>query len=373
VDIPLVRTLQTIIRNRTLPSTDRIVGHLNAVESHADWQVTIIDEGDTTELDLGEVYVLDACVRALRAGLQVATAYDVEPAPDGDYDWLAGIQGVDGYSNYIVHPGTAAGDTLVLVDDEEVAVDRQEVFVDGLEDLLAPNSSFLKLWTSPWSGATAMQTGYSEMNLLLSRLETAYDFIQDETDNQSDDIISQMLIAELDAAIAEIGGDLPEWIGTWETIPDVIGWVEEIMSGPYTIPVPVNETETYDLTVDISALFLTPVPDWKTKLPYLDFLPRSEWATFVEDYVDGPYTYDPEMTYYFTVDGESVELTNIGFVLYTGSQWETTAPLIFLNGPGGNEIETGEFPYFPDYTFGGLFPGMNRSGWLTLMGDVPVK
>jgi hypothetical protein len=372
--VPLVRTLQGIVRNRTLPSTDRIVGHLNAVESHADWQLTIIDEGDTTELDLGEVYVLDACVRALRAGLQVATAYDVEPAPDGDYSWLAGLLPSVGYTGYDVRPGTAAGDTLVLLDNGELDVDRQEVFVDGLADLLAPGSGFLKLWTSPWSGATAMQSGYNEMNLLLSRLETAYAFIQDEGDDQSDDIISQTLIAELDAAIAEAGADLPEWMGTWNTIPDVIAWVDDIMSGPYTIPIDLNETDTYDLTVDISALFLTPVADWKTKLPYHEFLPRSEWATFVGDYVYGPYGgYDPEVTYTFTIGGEDVPFTNIGFLQYEGSQWETTAPLILLDGPAGEQIESGEFPYFPDYTFGGLFPNMNRSGWLTLMGDVPVN
>ncbi len=179
--VPLVRTLQSIIRNRTLPSTDRIVGHLNAVESHPQWQVLIIDEGDTTELDLGEVYVLDAVVRALRAGLQVATAYDVEPAPDGDYSWLAAMAPTVGYTSYEVRPGTAAGDTLVLIEDQEIDIDNQEVFVNGLEDLLAPGSGFLKLWTSPWSGATAMQAGYNEMDLLLSRLESAYDHIQGET------------------------------------------------------------------------------------------------------------------------------------------------------------------------------------------------
>jgi len=373
VAVPLVTTLQTVIRNHTLPATDGIVAHLTAVESHADWQVTIIDAGDTTELDLGEVYVLDACVRALRAGLQVATAYDVEPAPEGDYSWLTGVLPVAGYTSYEVRPGTAAGDTLVLIDDEELAIDRQEVFVNGLEGLLAPGSSFLKLWTSPWSGATAMQAGYSEMNLLLSRLETAYQFIQNESDVQSNDIITQTLIAELDAAIAEAGAGLPEWIGTWETIPDVITWVEDIMSGPYTIPIDLGEPEPYNLTVDISALFLTPVPDWKIKLPYHEFLPRSEWATWVEDYSDGPWAYDPATTYFCTIDGENLELTNIGWVFYAGSRWDTTAWLVFLDGQGGNPVEAGDLPYFPDYTFGGLFPGMNRPDWLTLMGAVPIN
>ena len=251
-------------------------------------------------------------------------------------------------------------------------VDRQEIFVNGVEDLLAPGSSFLKLWTSPWSGATAMQTGYNEMDLLLSRLETAYDFIQDEGDDQSDDIISQMLIAELDAAIAEIGADLPEWIGTWETIPDVIAWVEDIMSGPYTIPVEVDDTEIYDLTVDLSALFLTPVPDWKTKLPYHEFLPRSEWATFVEDYTYGPYALRPRMHLHLHHRRRRCALHQHRLHAVRGlalgdraRRWSSST------APAAPRSSEDEFPYFPDYTFGGLFPGLNRSGWLTLIGDVP--
>lgn len=370
-DGPLIRELQTIVHGRLLPATASIVQHLGVVEAHPDWRILIIDgaEPDTTEFDVGEVYVLDACVRALRAGFSVATAYDIEIAPDGDYSWLTDQLVYYGYTGYDILEGTAAGDTLIIEDDGEVHAQRADALVDGIADLLAPGSDFLTLWTDPWSGATAMQTGYAELGQLLFKLEAAYDFIQAEEDDQTDDIISQMLLAELDGAILEIGGELPEWIGTWETIPDVIAWVEEILDGPYTVPVELAGGETFDLVVNVSALFLTPVPDWKTKLPYFEFLPFAEWAQFVEHDESGLYTYDPATEFYLQVAGEEITLTGVGFYRYVEEVWTIEAPFALLDGPDGEPIGD-EFPYFPDYTFGGLFPDMDRDGWLTLLADV---
>lgn len=371
-DGPLIRDLQTHVRNVMLPATDRIVGHLSVVESQPDWSLVIIGEGaepDTTELDLGEIYVLDSVIRALRAGLQIATAYDVELAPDGDYSWLTEGMQYQGYTDAQVMQGTAAGDTLYLYEDEYVELERADALLGEIEALLAPGSHFLTLWTDPWSGETAMQTAYAEMGLLLSRLESAYDFIQAEGDDQSDDIFTQMLLLELDEAIAEMGQDMPEWIGTFETLPDIIAWIEEIMSGPYTVPLDMGDDTTFDLTIDISALFLTPVADWKTKLPYMEWLDLEEYAEFDETDVWGPYSWNPAVPYEAMVNGEEMSYTNIVVYYQVEEDWDSDMPLVFLDGPDGAVIDPGEFPHFPDYTMGGLFPDMTRDDWLTLMGD----
>ena len=44
-------------------------------------------------------------------------------------------------------------------------------------------------------------------------------------------------------------------------------------------------------------------------------------------------------------------------------------PLEFLDGPGGNPIDLDvvRLPYFPDYTFSGLFPEADRQKWLDIM------
>jgi len=370
-DGPLIRNLQTYIHNIVLPATQSIVGHLAAVESDPDFSILITVGGDepfTVEIDLGEVYVLDSVVRALRSGLQIATAYDVELAPDGDYSWLTDGVGDFGYTDYEVHYSMSGPDTLLLFEDEEVEIQRLDTVLTGFENLLAPGSYFLALWTDPWSGQSAMGAAYTEIQTLLVKLEMAYNFIQAEGDNQDNDLISQYLLAELDAAILSMGEELPDYLGTWETIPDVIAWIEELLAGPYTIPVEIGESETFDLTVNISALFLDPVADWKTKLPYMDWLDVADWAEYVGEFENGPYGWYPEIPFGFTVNGEEVEISNIGTYYTIESQWDRTFPLVFLDGPDGDPIEE-DFFYFPDYTFGGLFPDMDRDGWLTLLAE----
>ncbi len=367
-DRPLIRDLQTYIHYFTLPATQRIVNHLAVAESDPDFNILIVNGGaepDTVEIDLGEVYVLDAVVRALRAGLQIATAYDVELAPNGDYGWITDNFIDYGYTGYEVVDMAAVPDTLTLFDDDHETILREAALYEGFEDLLEPGSYFLTLWTDPWSGETAMNAAYAEIGTLLSKLESAYEFILAEEDDQSNDAITQVLLAELDGAIATMSDDLPDYIGTWETVPDVIAWVEEVLAGPYTIPVPINETETFNLTVNVSALFLNPVDDWKTKLPYMEWIPVEEWATFDEVRVFGPYSWNPDNPYSTRVDAEDMSFLDIGTYYFVESRWETSSALVFLDGPGGEPYE-GEFYYFPDYTFGGLFPGMNRDGWLTL-------
>ncbi len=370
-DGPLIRNLQTHIHDVILPETQSIVDHLAVAESDPNFSILIISgeaEPDTVEIDLGEVYVLDAVVRALRSGLLIATAYDVELAPNGDYSWITDLFSSSDYTGYDVHTYESVVDTLFLYDDEEVSVNRDAAFIEGIDNLLTPGSYFLTLWTNPWSGENAMQTAYTELNTLLAKLETAYNFILAEEDDQSNDLISQILLAELDEAVLSIGDDLPDYIGTWETIPDVIAWIEEVLSGPYTIPVELNETETFDLAINLSALFLNPVADWKTKLPYMEILDVEEWASFSETIVYGPYNWNPMSPYNASVNDEDMVFNSIGAYYIIESNWDTTTPLHFLDGPDGDVIEE-EFLYFPDYTFGGLFPDMDRDGWLTLTAE----
>ena len=260
---------------------------------------------------------------------------------------------------------------LTLYDDEEQELLMVDTMLGHIEGLLSSGSHFLTLWTDPWSGQDALSASHAEMQALLSKLEAAYDFIQAEQDDQDYDLIDQMMLAELDNAIYEMGGELPEHMGTWETLPDVIDWVRTLTTGPYTFPVELEDDETFDLTVDISAFFLNPVTDWKTKLPYMEWLDFAEYASYDETVSHGPYIWNPDYPYTAVVNGEDVEFADVVSYTEVDIYWDSEDPIVLLDGPDGNPIADGDFLYLPDYTLGGLFPNMARADWMTLMGIDP--
>lgn len=364
----LIRELQTHIHDVLIPTATAIVNHLSHASNNENFHFVIPnDDGTEAEFDLGDVYVLEAIARALRAGLYIATAYDVELAPTGDYTWLTEPFVDTEFTSYEL-TDEGMHQHLKLIDDEEVTLRRQYQLQEHIESLLSPGSHFLTLWTDPWSGENAMSAAHGDMQTLLTRLELAYAFIQAEDDPQENDVITQMMLTELDAAILEMGADIPEYLGTWEALPDIINWVESLISGPYTFEIPQEDEEVLELTVNISALFTDPVEDWKTKLPYMTWLDFEDFAAHDETHTDGPYLHDPTQPYPAIIGGEEMVFENISSYSKEFIYWVSEAPFLFLDGPGGEPLGEGElFPYFPDYTFGGLFPDMTRDNFLLLL------
>jgi hypothetical protein len=60
----------------------------------------------------------------------------------------------------------------------------------------------------------------------------------------------------------------------------------------------------------------------------------------------------------------------VNLVSYTTRSWDIDTDALFeLLDAGGNPIDLDvvRFPFFPDYTFNGLFPNMTRADWLELI------
>ena len=89
-----VSDLQEVVEQEVIPALDRALEHLEKVEEDEVFRFYITpemfgeEEGDSLELDLGEVYVLDAQVRLFRAWLLIATAYNLDFDDEGSYAFL---------------------------------------------------------------------------------------------------------------------------------------------------------------------------------------------------------------------------------------------------------------------------------------------
>ncbi len=373
-DFPVALTapmLQRYIHDSVIPVVDQIIEHIQNVENNADFNLEFTIDEQTLEIDLGEIYVLDALVQGLRAGLRMTLPYDLDIAhPTLGYDWLLEL-GEDDEFNVEVVPGGVEGDTLFVEHIERVT--SEVLLFETMNHQLAPASDFLTLRTSPYNGANQLELAHDGLLDMLVTLETAVAYILNEEDSQEDDIIQIELLELLNAGIAECGdtGGCPE---EWQDIQSVIDWIEVLLTEPVEIPLdlgPSDPRARNTITIDIAAFFDGGVPDWKALLPYHAWHPQENWVD-TDSYVDDWWPGSGIVEVWDNVNDEWVLYSNIEYIHeYHYFEFLNGPPFELLDGPGGDPIDPGGvFPYFPDYTFGGIFPLMDRAAWeLLWMGD----
>ena len=360
--------LQRYIHDSVIPVVDDIIEHIQNVENNADFNLEFEIDEQTFEIDLGEIYVLDALVQGFRAGLRMTLPYDLDIAhPTLGYDWLLQLDDDEEFIANVV-PGGVEGDSLFV--EHYDRANSQVLLFEMLEHQLAPGSDFLTLRTSPYNGANQLDMAHEGLLDMLVTLETAIAFILNEQDSQEDDIIQIKFLELLNAGIAECsdGGDCPE---EWQEIGDVIDWIEVLLTEPVEIPLDFggDRAAPPSITIDIAAFFEGGVPDWKALLPYHAWRPQETWIE-TDEWDNEWWPWSGEVWIWDNENNENVVYYNIEYVHEYYYDEYVDQPMDFLDGPGGDPIMD-DFPYFPDYTFGGIFPGMTRTQWLELLGVGP--
>ncbi|HIE03281.1 MAG TPA: hypothetical protein EYP61_00830 [Candidatus Latescibacteria bacterium] len=248
--------LQEVVEQEMLPGLGRALGHLEEVEKDEDFRVYVrtrsvqplvkvlsgpeggpvsLPEVDSLEVDLGEVYTLDAQVRLARAFLLILTSYNLDFDYRGSYELLR-----------------TESDSLKLV------------YLRYLDE----ESSLLTLR----SGGNPSRAK-SDLLTALEKFGEAVAFIRAEDDPQEDDIIKKQ---DLEALKEEIGEDAPEFLGDVETIEGLLAKVRQLLSEP----LPVREDFDHDgekeeLLVNLSAWLDLPPQDLKAFLPYHRWYPEN--------------------------------------------------------------------------------------------------
>jgi len=148
---PLVLSdVQAVIKLHVLPPLQYAESRLQVLEAHPEFVFKVTPEmsgmSDTLEVDLGEVYVLDAVINAIQGWLHVFVAYDFDVYGDPPAD-----------------------------------------------SLLAAGTTFGTLHTG---GALDLAAAHADLLLSHVRIESMIAFIGAETDVQDDDIIPQAVLSE---------------------------------------------------------------------------------------------------------------------------------------------------------------------------------
>ncbi|MCK5732949.1 MAG: hypothetical protein KAI38_02100, partial [Candidatus Latescibacteria bacterium] len=238
-EIRTVRDLQRIIEETFIPAVDYALARLTVVEGDPDFQFIITPElqgdaeEDSLELDLGEVYILDAQLRTLKAFLLVAIAYNLDFDENGSYDFLQ----------------EEFSDAEIL---------RQLMRVDQDSDFLTLRSS-----------DGMLPAGLNVLSAV-EKLEASVAFIRAEEDDQRDDLIRQRDLEDLDAEIdLSDQADVPDFLRDVDGIEQALSKLREVLSGPVDIDADFDgDGEEEILTVNLSAFFYAPVQDLKELLPY---------------------------------------------------------------------------------------------------------
>lgn len=284
---PRVREVQSIVETNLIPRTDHVLELLAVVEGtpgfHYYLPPSMTGLPDSLEIDLGEVYLLDAILNTAKGLAYEFVAYDFDFDYQGGYDFLS-------------DPMTAMRQIKYLLDE-------------------SPTFGTLR-------SGSPMRSAKQALLAALNKAESCLASIRAETDDQSDDLIQAGFLDSLDAALPSILPGLTDFAQGIDSPEDIIAKIRLVLNGPYLITADLDgdeETPPQTITVNMAAMFESPVQDLRDLLPYHAWEPESEW----------PQT---EMPFYFT-DANGNRL----------------------------DLEEGLLPVFPDYTFGGLFPGMTKA------------
>lgn len=371
--------IQNLIRDKVIPALDRAVAHLDVVERSTDTEILFqVGGGGTSEwiiIDLGEILVFSASIRALRAGFAMATAYDMDLfGPDGTYAWVDDITSLGDVwdpwctTSYSIVENPPYIDLILEEHDRYSWVRAMEDSIVNrvLHHNFENRGAFLSLRDDGQSLRKAQQ----DLVGVMDRLDGAVTFIRNRPNESEQNVIKLADLTDLDAGLG--GPSVPNFAKNWSRVEDVLAFVREVLSGPVTFTEDIGPSRTsYTWTMNLSVMFTRPVADWNDLLPLHEWnLPAGPWIARNRRLA---YSFPTGNGYYgfYAWNGsfcDWVEFSNVGTVEIYRTQWEMYPDALQLVDPTGMPIDPNlEFPYFLDYSFNGLFPEMNRSAWINLM------
>lgn len=353
-----IARVQDYIDKHVISRLQNSLDYLATAIALPDSVVIIIDTGEEIlELDRAEIYAFRASVNAVIAGMKMITLYDLDMYDeDGGYDWLDQLDYND-YNELESYDYNSDTGTLTLNYLATPAEAEQQI-LEILHYNLTEREDFgeYRSGNSPVSIKNNMEACINDMDSMIS-------YIEQETDDQSNDVIKYDYIIEMNDDISNLDPDAPNFTANWENLHDVMNWMEELMDSEVTFNEDLNgDGQDTEIVCDLSKMFDPGLTDLKEYLPYHNWFPHSEWLQ--EDTWTDSYYYGG--TYYIYFQGETIMIENVGGVteVWTDQWIEPAEMLDDMGEPIDMDYET---VYLPDYTLNGIFPNMTRELFLEIM------
>jgi len=401
---------QTIVDKTVIPALNNLIASMARLEQDAttELKLPVMDfdtsdvTGDSVEIDLSEIYMVDVIARLSRAGFLSFSSYNWEVTDaSGGYGWIDDLQNVENTNGIDSTILELRGDTLFETSKQSFWPEELSIIFSVMKNT-AQSSKF----------GTLRSKNHAQILLDLQtipiKLENLMAVLRAEENDQTQDVIKKADLQNLESDLPQFVSDLqrdgftPAFADNFTSPDKILDWVELALAGPITVSW-TEKTIPKNITVNLKAYYDNPVSDLKTLWPKMRWLSESEWKTpdLKADSAVDIDTWFPNGTFYwfddscYYGDGFQSEIVFIGFtpeIVNSTSECQygysipTTAkkyvrqrevfanlPVVLLDGAGRDldwelilKNET-FFPYFDDYTHNGLFPEMTREKWLDLL------
>ncbi|MDD2228638.1 MAG: hypothetical protein PHY48_04420 [Candidatus Cloacimonetes bacterium] len=363
-----IMRVQNFIRNNVLPKLDNAITRLDKAVAMADSTSLMIevDNEEMVEIDCGEIYAFRAATNAVKAAFNFMVAYDMDMTdPNGGYSWQDDIQNIEepqGYS-YGIYDHHIDGTILYLEYRDDwyaesyVQSHSMEIMMKTMKWNLDNSATFGKLTST---GVASLNAAKAAILSAAADVKLGTNSILAETDDQTNDIIKIENINSINAEFPFTDDDTPAFAQTWQNVNDISDWLTTVMNSTYALTL-----NGVDFSVNVGAFFNGAILDIEDYIPFLQWNdPAIDW---VEDSIDYEHGWTPyNNSYSFYENGVYITVNNISYVRRRDHDFD-------LNWGNdlddqGNVIYEYDVPYFPDYTFNGVLPGMTRAKMLLLHG-----
>lgn len=400
-----VSYIQDIIDNEIVPRLGRVIAACERIEKESYNESVIINAMDeSTEVDVADIFLLEASIRALRSSLLIFTSYEWDLYAPGtsNYTWidkLVDLEDQSSVKNY--QRFTLRGDTLITTTyrpaDRAIADYSYDLVKYNME---RPGFCSLK--------QNNLGTAHNDLIAVAQKVKRAVAALKAENDSQEDDLLPVSELNNFEGDMISMKDRLlreeftEEFAANFANPTTFANFVERVLSGPYTFDQSFSVTNgnkaRINFSVDLSKFFTNPIQDFRDYLPLYEF--RNKADIIEEDeYVREPYSssYGSSSIYiYNNYYGEpiidipesmilsdnnndwyrEITLTREYFVEKYITVDEMFVPVYHLDHSGNRltleEVKTlieeqHEIPYYEDYTVNGIFPGMSREKWNELL------
>jgi hypothetical protein len=384
---------QGIIEEDLIPRLNEVIAATSRLRTLSSMELQFSIDGDEVELDLGDMHIFEAGVRAARAGFAFICIYDMDMhSPDGNRDmrWIDRMINIaENSSSTTTLYCSLSRDTVY-----QTYYSTSEPAMDYMVDVLQYNyrrSGYLGIRHNYFNGV------YEDIKAVPTLIKSGMALIRSETDNQNDDVFIKANILDMDEELLDmratmleegITADLANKFSTPETFMD---FISSLLTTPYTFNQTIDGVNVR-MKVDLSKFFTNPPSSLTRNWPKHRFPSGADkkQSYLLSHYTDNWYTsslylYDfdslvltiPQSAILYQTSN-NIELKDPITAIVTKDSVTTSTPMIMVDDQGrdipydaySSMFESEEklqkgFPYFNDYSFGGIFPEMtSRQKWI---------